>query len=534
MEKPRVTVLLIEDNPRDAQIMRDALLDAKDTAFSVEWVDCVSRGVDRLARGAVDLILTDLQLSDSKGLQTVTRIREQANGVPIIVLTSLDDEALAMQALQEGAQDYLVKGYIQVYPFLLVRSIRYAIERSRAEQERLRLASFPEQHPHPIIEVDMTGMVTYANPAARAQFADLPPSGERHPILAGLVEAAVSLQREKRDALVRHIAHGTRTYEQHISYHPESRLVRSYLIDITERRQAEEREKEFAEAVAAAAVAEKKRAAELDEAYQELKRTQEMLVQAEKMAAVGQLASGIAHEVKNPLGVILHCVNYLEPELGPKGGPQADVLQVMREAVKTSDKIIRGLLDFSRPSPLELRPAPILKVINASLALVHAQAHDRKIRLITQVALDLPPVMVDENQMQQVFVNLILNAFHAMPDGGELTIRARLRRLTEPKGGVGRRTNDAFQVGETALVCEVEDTGTGIPREILPKVFNPFFTTKPPGEGVGLGLAITASIVEGHRGVIHIDSAEGRGTTVSIILPLSAPPDGRGRRDGTG
>ncbi len=430
MEKPHVTVLLIEDNPRDAQIMQEALLEAKETAFVVEWVDRVSKGLDRLAQGTVDLVLTGLQLPDSNGLQTVTRIREQAKGVPIIVLTSLDDEALAIQALQKGAQDYLVKGYIQVYRNLLVRSIRYAIERSRTEEERTRL------------------------------------------------------------------------------------------------------EKDFAAAVAAAAVADRKRAAELDEAYQELKRTQAMLVQAEKLAAVGQLASGIAHEVKNPLGIILQCVNYLEPELSAKGGSQAEILQVMREAVKTSDKIIRGLLDFSRPTPLELKSTPILTVINASLALVQAQAHDKKIRLTTDVVPEVPPVMLDEHQMQQVFINLILNAFHAMPQGGALTIRGRVKRLTEARTGIGRRTNDTFQIGETALVCEIHDTGTGIPKEILPNVFNPFFTTKPPGEGVGLGLAITASIIQGHRGIIYIESKEGRGTTVSIILPLSSATPRPGRGDG--
>jgi len=431
MTQSRVTVLLIEDNPRDAQIMQEALLEAKETTFVVEWVDRVSKGLDRLAQGTVDLVLTGLQLPDSEGLQAVTRIHAHANGVPIIVLTSLDDEALAVQALQQGAQDYLVKGDIQASRNLLVRSIRYAIERSRTEEERTRL------------------------------------------------------------------------------------------------------EKDFAAALAAAAVADRKRAAELDEAYQELKRTQEMLVQAEKMAAVGQLASGIAHEVKNPLGIILQCVNYLEPELNAKGGSQAEILQVMREAVKTSDKIVRGLLDFSRPTPLELKPTPILTVINASLALVQVQAHDKKIRLTTDAAPNLPPVMLDEHQMKQVFINLILNAFHAMPQGGALTIRGRVKRLTEARtAGVGRRTNDTFQIGETALVCEIHDTGTGIPKEILPNVFNPFFTTKPPGEGVGLGLAITASIIQGHQGIIYIESEEGRGTTVSIILPLSSAKSHTRRGDG--
>ena len=425
MTQPQVRILLIEDNPRDAQTMQDALAESRDTTFQVEWVDRVSKGLDRLAAGPVDLILTDLQLPDSDGLETVSRLQAKANGVPMIVLTSLDDEGLAIQALQQGAQDYLVKGYIQVYRNLLTRAIRYAIERSRAEHERIRL------------------------------------------------------------------------------------------------------EKQFAAAVADAAIAEQKRAAELTEAYQELKRTQEMLVQAEKMAAVGQLASGIAHEVKNPLGIILQCVNYLEPELNKDGGAHRETLQVMREAVKSADKIIRGLLDFSRPTPLELTPLPVAQVITASLALVQTQAEGKRIRLRTELATDLAPVLLDENQMKQVFINLILNAFHAMPNGGELVIRAYGTQLTEPGVGVGARSSDVFHVGQRAIVCEVEDTGIGIPPDILPNVFNPFFTTKPPGEGVGLGLAITATIVEGHRGVIRIDSTPGTGTRVTMLLPYAAANAGK-------
>jgi signal transduction histidine kinase len=408
------TVLLIEDSPEDTQMLRDALAKSRGLTVELAWADRLSRGLERLAQGGVDLVLTDLSLPDTKGLQSVTALRAAAARIPLIVLTSADDEALALEALQQGAQDYLVKGYVQVYPDFLARSIRYAIERHRVEA----------------------------------------------------------------------------------------------------------RERELSDAIAAAAVADRKRAAELDQAYQELKRTQALLVQAEKMSAVGQLASGIAHEVKNPLTIILQCVNYLEPELSIRGGQQAEVVQVMREAVMTADKIIRGLLDFSRPAPLELKPCAMGEVIEASLALVQNQLSEKRIRLTREIAPDLPPVLLDANQMKQVFVNLFLNAIQAMPGGGALIVRGSLTRLTEPGAGVGSRSGDAFQVGSTVLVCEVEDTGHGIPKDLLSRVFNPFFTTKPPGEGVGLGLSITATIIEGHRGLIRLESEPGRGTKAVILLPI--------------
>jgi signal transduction histidine kinase len=411
-----LTVLLIEDSPEDAQVLRDALKSSRDMSVELTCVDRLAQGLKRLAGGGIDLVLTDLSLPDTKGLQSVMALRAAAAGIPLIVLTSADDQTLALQALQQGAQDYLVKGYVQVYPDLLIRSIRYAIERHRVEA----------------------------------------------------------------------------------------------------------RERELSDAIAAAAVVDRKRAAELDTAYQQLKRTQAMLVQAEKMSAVGQLASGIAHEVKNPLTILLQCVNFLEPELTARGGQQAEVLQVMREAVMTADKIIRGLLDFSRPAPLELKPSSMGEVIDASLALVQNQLSGKKIRLAKEIAPDLPAVLLDANQMKQVLINLLLNAIQAMPEGGQLTVRGRLVKLTESGAGVGSRSTDAFRTGERVLVCEVEDTGHGIPKDQLFKVFNPFYTTKPPGEGVGLGLSITATIIEGHRGTIHLESEEGRGAKAVIQLPLPA------------
>ncbi|MBI4342834.1 MAG: response regulator [Candidatus Omnitrophica bacterium] len=420
MTNDRVKVLLIEDSPEDAHVMQDALAAASEPQFEVTWANRLSLGLEQLRGGGMDVILTDLDLPDSRGLNTLAAIRAQTDRHPIVVLTSSDNDQLAIQAVQQGAQDYLVKGYVQVYPSLLLRAMGYAIERNRMAQ----------------------------------------------------------------------------------------------------------REKELTGAVAAAALAEGQRAAELDRAYQELKQTQALLVQAEKMAAVGQLASGIAHEVKNPLNIILQSINYLEPELKPEQAQQQEILNVMREAVTAANTIIRGLLDFSKPTPLELKPAPLRGVIEASLVLVRKELDARGIRLAHEIPADLPPVLLDENQMKQVFLNLFLNAIHAMPQGGQLTVRAAVQDLAKPGDGVGKRASDVFRIGDRAVACEVADTGTGIPKELLPKVFTPFFTTKAPGEGVGLGLSITKTLIDGHRGLIQIASEEGRGTTVTLLLRL-APAGGR-------
>jgi len=290
--------------------------------------------------------------------------------------------------------------------------------------------------------------------------------------------------------------------------------------DITERRRAEEKEQRLAAEAAASAAAARKRAAELDTAYKELKSTQAMLVHAEKMAAIGQLASGVAHEVKNPLGIILQGVNYLEGRVGPKDPEEVEVLQMIKEAVMRSDKIVRDLLNFSRQRPLEPKPCDIAQVIRDSLGLVGKQFALHNISVQEEFTDGLPPVVIDENQMKQVFINVLLNALQAMPQGGELTLRTAAAAPESLPVELARRALAMWRPGEGAARCEVTDTGVGIPAEQLPKAFDPFFTTKPAGQGTGLGLAISRSIVEKHRGGITIASQEGRGTTVTIALPI--------------
>lgn len=273
-----------------------------------------------------------------------------------------------------------------------------------------------------------------------------------------------------------------------------------YAIDVTERKMREEM---------------------LLEAYRELKNTQAQLIQAEKLSAVGHLASGVAHEVKNPLHIIIQGISYLEREVGPDKGRQSKVLGMIKDAVERSDKIIKGLLNFSRVAPLEINPRAINKVIVSSLDLVRKQINFKNIKVVKDFAPGLPLAMIDENQIKQVFINIILNSIRAMPKGGTLSIRAYSKKLRELKGGVGRRITDSFKVGEKALICEIEDTGVGIPKDKLHKVFDPFFTTSPVGEGTGLGLSIARTIIENHKGLISIESKDRKGTKVVIVLPVA-------------
>ena len=291
--------------------------------------------------------------------------------------------------------------------------------------------------------------------------------------------------------------------------------------DITAHKISEEKDRRFADHALAAAEKERKRALELDLAYKQLKEAQEMLIQSEKLAAVGQLASGVAHEVKNPLGIILQSVNFLELELGRDQKPLAEILATIKEAVKRADQIISGLLNFSRPAPLELKAVPLEKIVDGSLHLVGKRLNLSGVQVKKEIPKTLPPVLADVNKMQQVFINLFLNALQAMPQGGSLTIRSFTQVLDKPGQGVGSRADDKFPVGQTVLICEVEDTGMGVAADKLSKVFDPFFTTKPPGEGTGLGLSVSRSIVASHGGLIRIESEADRGTRIILTLPIA-------------
>ena len=290
--------------------------------------------------------------------------------------------------------------------------------------------------------------------------------------------------------------------------------------DVTGRKAAEAKERELAAAAASSAESARKRAAELDTAYRELQSTQSMLVQAEKMAAIGQLASGVAHEVKNPLGIIMQGVNFLESTLAQDRGDDRQVLQIIKEAVLRSDKIVRDMLNFARQTPLEQVACDLNGVLRTALELVGKQFTLQNVRVIERLDAGLPRTPLDANQIQQVLLNVLINALQAMPQGGSLTLSTSVvTRQALPREPAQRLPG--VPPHQRLLLCQVQDTGMGMSHDKLARTFEPFFTTKPAGQGTGLGLAISRSIIEKHRGAIWLESVERQGTTACIALPIA-------------
>lgn len=261
-----------------------------------------------------------------------------------------------------------------------------------------------------------------------------------------------------------------------------------------------------------------KRAEELRIAYDELKEMQDKLVQSEKLKAIGQLASGVAHEMRNPLGIIMQGVDYLEQLIPAEAKEPHETLTTLKESAQRADKIVVSLLDYSRSTKLELHPENIGSLLEDSLSLVKTEL--KNIKITREFQEGLPKVLVDKNKLTQVFINLFINAIQAMPETGKLTIRTFVRVLGEAGNNVGDSPDASFEPGEKLMVVEIEDTGTGISAENLQKIFDPFFTTKTQGKGTGLGLSVSRNIILMHKGWIEIKSQVGKGTRVIITFKI--------------
>jgi PAS domain S-box-containing protein len=233
--------------------------------------------------------------------------------------------------------------------------------------------------------------------------------------------------------------------------------------------------------------------------------------QAEKLAVVGQLAAGIAHQIGTPLNVISGSAEYLMMERGTDR-PRPQELEIIVAQTDRITKLIQQLLNFARPARMALQPLRLNDLVRDVLGLTEHQIAKERIAVKTDFQPDLPAITGDENQLEQAFLNIVVNAWHAMPMGGTLTIRTRSAPTADRPRRAGRDAPAGVEV-------TIADTGIGIPAEHLPRIFDPFFSTKGVGKGTGLGLAITRRILEDHHGIIEVASEVGRGTTFTIYLP---------------
>jgi signal transduction histidine kinase len=243
--------------------------------------------------------------------------------------------------------------------------------------------------------------------------------------------------------------------------------------------------------------------AELQGSYARLNAAKAQLIQSEKMSAVGQLAAGVAHELNNPLGVILGFAQSLNRKIGDGDALALPLRSIARESLRCKE-LVQNLLTFSRRDRENLEPLELAEAVSGALLLVETQARIRGVELRRELCSGSMIVSANANQIQQIVINLCTNALDATPRGGSVTVVCR--RLLQGQQALAR--------------VEVRDTGTGIPAAIRQKIFDPFFTTKEPGKGTGLGLALVYELVGHHHGRLDYASEEGRGTSFFVDIPL--------------
>jgi signal transduction histidine kinase len=239
----------------------------------------------------------------------------------------------------------------------------------------------------------------------------------------------------------------------------------------------------------------------------ELERRQKLLVESHKLRAIGNLTAGVAHELNNPLNNIVLTAAVLKDDY--RNLTDEELQDIANDLVTQGERaqgVVKNLLDFARKSETKAENLHLEELIKETLQLARNQIKLSKIELVSEIEENLPPVFGDKDLLKEVFLNVVLNAIDAMPDGGKLTIRVAEEKRT------------GF------LSVEVLDTGVGIPEHILGSIFNPFFTTKPVGKGTGLGLAVSKGIVEKHGGHIEVESKLNEGAKFTVRLPIVPIP----------
>jgi len=271
-------------------------------------------------------------------------------------------------------------------------------------------------------------------------------------------------------------------------YDPEGKLVEimGILRDVSERKQAQEALKKYSERLEEM----------VEERTKELREAQEQLLRKERLAVLGQLAGGVGHELRNPLGAIKNASYFLNMALEKPEPEVKEVLEILDKEVVTSERIISSLLDFARPKSPVRRKVDINEVVQEALSRIKVAEN---VEVVSQLDGVLPTILADPDQLGQVFGNIILNAIQAMPEGGQLVVKSEVQ---SPEW----------------VAVSFADTGVGIPEENLRKIFEPLFTTR--AKGIGLGLAIVKSLVEGNRGTIEVQSEVGKGSTFTVRLPI--------------
>jgi PAS domain S-box-containing protein len=550
--KRNFKILIVEDDVLDAKLLKQQLVQTALSITSVFHTERLQEALDLLRQENFDVVLLDMNLPDSSGLDTLKRLHKEYPKLTIINVTGGTDERVALEALASGAQDYLIKGRFD--PYVLNKSIQYSIERKKTEEalreSKGKLDAMLEAISDHMTMVDRDMTIIWANSAAKKTFGSDIEGRKCYEVYCNKTDRCpketCSLNRVFETEQVNYWdTEITDRQGNKRNYHSTANValrtddgtpeaVIEISRDITK---AKEAEQDLIEANR-----------ELEEANQEMKQMQTQLVQNEKLASIGQLAAGVAHEMNTPVGFVASNFstlrNYVKKfqtlldmysgltseiksgTMESRIGKMEEIEQVWqtmkmnfvcediedlftesKEGLDRVTNIIQNLRDFSRIDQAEdFDEYDLNSGIEATLIVAKNEIkYDSEIK--TELC-DSLLVRCNSGQVNQVFLNILVNASQAIKS---------LER--EEKGIIEIKT----YTEDGWAVCVISDNGPGIPQEVLSKIFDPFFTTKPAGKGTGLGLSVSYDIiVNKHKGLIQVESEVGKGTKFYIKLPLNS------------
>jgi PAS domain S-box-containing protein len=499
MIKNQIHCLLLEDSPVDRKLM-ESMMDDNIVVISAE---SLAGAIDQLSQHTVDIIISNLGLPDSYGLDTFTKLYEIMPNIPIIVLTALDNESIALDAVKGGAQDYILKGDITRRS--LNRSIKYAIERKQIE-EQLREAELRYK-----TVADFTyaweywqlrdGTLKYVSPACEKITGYSIEEFVQNP---GLIEDIILPEDQKiweehtkqnadghapeiqyrivtKDGNIRWVAHNcNRIVEdgENLGYRASNR-------DITQQKEDEERKKNL----------------------------QTQLAESQKMETLGTLVGGIAHEFNNLLTSLMGYADMCLAKIPPNSQIYSDIENITKN-VNHAKTLVQQMLTFTRQGTQERKIVNIYDTVQAAVQ-VARMSLPSTIEIKKNIDPNTGTILADPSQISQIIINIFTNSYQAMKKtGGVLSIS--LDNVEIDSEFATQHPN--LRKGKYVRII-ISDTGVGIEKNIIEKIFDPFFTTRKVGEGTGLGLSVVHGIVMSHGGRITVSSEVGKGTSMIIYLP---------------
>ena len=534
----RLKVLLVEDDEDDYVLLRDLLSEIEGARFDLEWVKTFAAGLEAIRRNEHDVYLLDHYLGPRTGLELLRRAVEMGCQAPVIMLTGLGGHEIDLKAMQAGASDYLVKGRIDER--LLERSIRYSLRhkrtlrRLRESEERYRVlfnSANDAVFVHGVDEEGVPGQFVEVNDVAcrrlkytREELLRLSPLDVTADVEPGDLVSVIDRLSEEQHVLFErvHVAKdGTRIpveINSQVFQLQGEPVVLSIARDITRRKRMEAQLREYAEHLEQL----------VEEKVRELEVERAKVIHAGKLAALGELATGVAHELNQPLTAMQFEADYLkrmaelvrEKEDWPSVVDVDEVAQVgdnLSGDIARCRRIIDHLRTFGRISdepPVEI---DLNTPIENAFILTEQRLRQHGIAVVRDLQEGLPPIQADPHRLEQVFLNLISNAEHALKE-----MQCRIQAGDVEWGDdYCPQLQVCTGVEDGLVVAMVGDNGCGIPHGDQEQIFEPFFSTKPVGEGTGLGLSISHGIINDFGGEIGFESAENEGTTFVLRFPTA-------------